>query len=90
MATKKEQALKQVELIQTYKRVFNDSEDGFKILIDLMRNFNMLRSSYDGKVADNLVVFNEGQRNVILYILSKVNMDENKLYEIIRRIEEQK
>lgn len=90
MATKKEQALKQVELIQTYKRVFNDSEDGFKILIDLMRNFNMLRSSYDGKVADNLVVFNEGQRNVVLYILSKVNMDENKLYEIIRRIEEQK
>jgi hypothetical protein len=62
----------QEEIIKCYKRVFA-SDDGKVILSDLASRFKMLSCSFMGNI--NETVFNEGQRNVVLFMLNMINTD---------------
>jgi hypothetical protein len=73
---------KKVKLVKAYKDVFA-SEKGQIILNDLIRECGLLRNCYRGEANDLLV--NEGKRNVLLYILSNINVDLNTLIELIER-----
>jgi len=77
----REQAKQQLEVAQRYKRLF-ESDDGEAVLHDLFRNFFMMRHTYNSKNRDEILV-NEGSRSVVLYLLSKIKIDEKKLMEII-------
>lgn len=73
-------AKKQVSQIETYRKVFL-SADGEKVLYDLMKNHSMLGSTFDGDV--NKMLVREGERNVILRILSILKLDVQKFRERI-------
>ena len=65
-------------LVQAYKTVFR-SEEGKIVLRDLLTKFHVLSSS----MATGHVEFAEGERNVALYILDKLNTsveDIDRLY----------
>ena len=60
------------ELVKTYKRLFS-TEDGKAVLADLQSTHRMLSTSYAESI--NEVVYNEGERNVILRIMHIINTD---------------
>lgn len=66
-----------------YKRVFVENEDGYKILIDLMRKFHMMSPTTTKDMNPNEMLFNEGARNVVLYIMTKCNVNIQQLQEYI-------
>ena len=68
--------LRQREMINIYKRIFR-SEDGEKVLSDLMEMCGMQRSSFD--VDPQKMSFYEGQRSVVLRILKTINVTEKEL-----------
>ena len=76
---------KMLASVSHYKKVFG-SEQGKKVLYDLARNHFLLRPSYvKGDTYET--AFNEGQRNVVLRILSILKMDELQLIEMIKQRE---
>jgi len=66
-----------------YKRVF-DSEEGKKVLKDLMRSCFMLDTTYTNKED---LIFNEGARSVVLRILKTTETDIEALDKYIDQIE---
>ncbi len=79
------QAKKHLATIADYKKVFN-SDSGKRVLWDLMRKSNMTGSilgSHDGKICLNQTLLNEGERNLVLYILSKLKFNERVLMDMI-------
>jgi hypothetical protein len=60
------------QLQQEYIRTFR-SEAGKIVLKDLMRRFNVFRTTYVEGDRDAMLL-NEGMRNVILHILEFINM----------------
>ncbi len=76
------QATRQIAKISDYKLVFN-SPHGQRVLMDMMKNHRMLSSSFD---SDPLkMALYEGERNVVLRILSMLKIDIQELH---KRIEE--
>ena len=77
---------KQKEMVSTYKRVFT-SDDGRRILSDLMNVCGMQRSSFD---SDPLkMAYHEGERAVVLRILKSVNVSAFQLNNWFKMIEKQ-
>ena len=76
------QLFKQAKKVEAFKRCFN-TPDGKIVLSDLAKECGILNNSYNGDTDD--LLFNEGKRNVLLYILSIVNVDLPKLLEIIEK-----
>jgi len=68
--------MKQRELIGLYKKVFR-SEDGAKVLNDIMELCGIGRTSYDPD--SKMMAFNEGQRAVALRIIKTLNITEKEL-----------
>ncbi|HEU4635536.1 MAG TPA: hypothetical protein VFS41_05115 [Edaphobacter sp.] len=81
MPSKSEEVL---QLASDYKETFR-TQTSRNVLADLMKRFSMLSPTYDGDVNNTLI--REGGRQVILYILSQLNIDEGKL---LKMIEEEK
>ena len=82
-------AKKQVSQIQDYKDTFT-SDSGERVLLDLMERCDMLNSTrnLDDPNTDNMI-FREGQRNVVLRILTLVEKDMKQLRILIKQREEQ-
>lgn len=71
----------QLKRVNAYKR-FAESEDGKLILEDLSRFCYAKGSTYAGNAHD--MVFNEGKRNVHLYMNSIINIDPKTIEEMIK------
>ena len=72
----------QEELVRAYKR-FAESRDGQLILLDLARYGNVLNSSYaPGDSGQTL--FNEGQRDVYLHIMSMAGVSDDALVAMLK------
>lgn len=72
----KKVAEKQIGTLKAYKNVFN-SPEGRVVLQDLMKVHHMKGSSFDPN--PTVAAFKEGERNVILRILTRINIDINEL-----------
>ena len=79
-------AKKRLATVQDYKTVFA-SEAGKNVLNDLMLNFHMGNSTYQGNKDDML--YAEGSRTVCIHILGKINIDITKLRDAIERANQQ-
>jgi hypothetical protein len=65
-----------------YQATFS-SERGRRVLLDLMKAHHMMSSTYSPVVREEIYI-REGERNVILRILSFLNVDQKQLEELIR------
>lgn len=77
---------KKASTISVYKKVFSTVQ-GQRVLYDLMNECNMMRPTAvkgDGRQS----VLNEGKREAVLYILTKLNTDEKQLYDMIKKGEQ--
>jgi hypothetical protein len=81
----KKQNQKVVSKIRQYQQVFS-GPDGEAVLNDLMKTHYIVGSTFDGDV--NKALFREGERNVVLRILSMLKMDVKLIQERIRLHEE--
>ncbi len=72
--TKKQKA--HLMMISRYSAVFG-SEDGKKVLHDLMKSSGMLDSIFSNDPQEH--AYNEGQRNMVLRILRTINTDPAEL-----------
>lgn len=76
----------QVDRASMYKRVF-ETEDGKKVLYDLMKFCNMLQPCFvKGDPYES--THNDGQRSVALFILTQMNVDTEALLKLIKQGEE--
>lgn len=78
----KQQAQKQLDKIQAYKDVFGTAQ-GKIVLDDLMQMHYVLNSTFDKDANTNKIILNEGERNVVLRILSLMKMNTKKLQQRI-------
>lgn len=74
------------EIIRAYKRVF-ESEDGKKVISDLMKNAHMFRSTMDAN--SNEMAYREGERSMVLKILRTIKADPSELEKYLNEIEGQ-
>lgn len=81
--TKKSQEAKITDTILAYKDTFN-SEQGKKVLYDLMKVCHLLQPSYVGGTPEE-TAFREGERSVVLRILTQLETDAEKLIEFIKQ-----
>lgn len=77
-------ARKKLEVIEAYQAVFR-SPNGEIVLKDLMKIHHVLSNTFNGDA--NQTIFKEGERNVVLRILSLLNMDAANLLERIEQYE---
>lgn len=63
---------KQAKRVEAFKKCFG-SEEGKIVLAELVKECGMLRNSFRGNTDE--LLFNEGKRNVLLYILAIINVD---------------
>lgn len=77
---------KSVRHVQAFKAVF-ETEQGKLVLAQLMSKFHMLGPTYTlGKDVNPYdIALQEGQRSVVLFILSTLNIDLEALIERIER-----
>ncbi len=68
-----------------YQRTFN-SEQGQRVLYDLMNEHYFLRSSFDQNPYE--MAFREGQKNVILRIMTILKLDLGKIKEKLEGAEQ--
>lgn len=73
---------KQLGKPKDYKRVFN-TDAGKRVISDLIDTHFVMRSTI--AATPEMTAFNEGQRNVVLRILTLLNIDEEQMK---KRIEE--
>lgn len=74
------------ELVADYKLIF-ESEAGERVLYDLMKKCHFLHTSYDGDI--NSMVFREGERNVVNYIMTMLKQDPSQIKKLIDKQEEE-
>lgn len=79
MSTKKA-ATAQLERIKLYQSVFA-GPNGKAVLDDLMKNHHILSNTFTGDA--NQTIFNEGERNVVLRIMSILKLNTNRLQQRI-------
>ncbi len=73
---------KRLSRIHDYKRLFS-SEQGQRVLSDLLQNHFVMRHTYT-KGDPMGTVFKEGQRNVVLRIISILGIDESQMLTLIQ------
>lgn len=79
---------RQVDRVVDYREVFG-SDTGKRVLYDLIKQHNVLQSTFDPN--PNLHAFKEGERNTVLRILTLLKIDPIQLDQLIdkgRAIEE--
>lgn len=74
------------EIIRAYKRVF-ESEDGKRVLADLMKNAHMYRSTMDPNPHE--LAYKEGERSMVLKILRTIKADPSELETYLNKLEGQ-
>jgi len=74
------------DLIRAYKHVFA-TEDGKKVLHDLMKTFHIFHSTMDASAHE--MAYNEGERSVVLRILRTINTDPSELEKVLNQQEGQ-
>jgi len=79
---------KQSAITQAYKTAFN-TLDGKLALHDMMKVHYLLSPTYTKKIDPYEMAFNEGQRSVVLRILSILDIDMEALREFIKQQKEQ-
>ncbi len=80
----KEFFTKRKRMVECYRRLFR-TDDGKKVLCDLMEVCGYARSSFD---ADPVKMsFYEGQRSVILRLVKTVNMTDSDILKMLKDIE---
>jgi hypothetical protein len=79
-------ARKKISIISAYKELFN-TPLGRIVLFDLMKTHYMNSPVYDENV--NLMLLREGERNVVLRILSRMKVDVTQLLKNFDEIEKQ-
>lgn len=77
-----------MDLFKAAKRVkaFKDTfatESGKIVLQELVRECGLLKNTYRGNSEE--LLFNEGKRNVLLYILNNINSDLKAILELAER-----
>lgn len=82
--TKNKVARKSLKKIEAYMALFS-SANGTLVLEDLMATHHMLGCTYSGDV--NQMLIREGERNVVLRILSILKQDPKQLLERIEQHE---
>lgn len=82
----KKSAHKQVAKVIDYKVTFS-TEEGKRVLFDLMKSCGMDTSSFDENPLN--MAYREGQRNVVLHIMNKLKIDVEKLTKFIEEHEEE-
>jgi hypothetical protein len=78
---------KYVSRVKDYKQTFSTSA-GKRVLYDLMKTHNILSSHFDHS-NELKTVFGEGERNVVLRILSILKTNPEKLMAHIENIQEE-
>lgn len=73
-------------LVHAYKEVF-DTENGKQVLYDLMKNHFILTPIFGKGLEPHEIFAREGERNVVLKILSLLKYDEKTLHERIAEYE---
>lgn len=63
-----------------YRSLF-DSEDGKKVLYDLIKTCHVLTSTFDGD--PNEMMYREGERSVVLRILKTINTDPQQIMKLM-------
>lgn len=76
---------KQVSRIRDYKQAFG-TQAGIRVLQDLMQSHWMLRTSFV-RNDPQLSAFQEGERNVVIRILSILKINPEQLQQHIEEIE---
>ncbi len=76
-------AAKGPAIASAYKELF-ETPAGRIVLNDLMTECHLLQTSYVAKDPEK-TFFNEGQRNVALYIITKLNLDEKELLKTLKK-----
>lgn len=71
----------QLAVITTFQKVFN-TDDGKVVLDYLSRYCSFQTPMFNGDA--NQLIFNEGKRNVFLFIQSYINSDPKKLEEMLK------
>lgn len=69
------------DLVMHYKKTFG-TESGKAVLHDLMKNCHVLGSAFSKDPHE--AAFKEGSRNVVLKIMHMLDVDPNKLDEVIK------
>lgn len=82
--TKKKAEERIVDLAVAYKNIFS-SPQGEMVLYDLMNRGHILQSSFGKNLSPHDIFFREGERNVVLQILSMLDLDVQRLKEHIKR-----
>lgn len=72
---------KRVALFSMYSAVFN-SEEGKKVLDDLMRTFGVVEGTFDPDPYQH--AYNEGARSVVVRILKTINTDPEQFNKIVK------
>jgi|AntRauTorcE11897_2_1112592.scaffolds.fasta_scaffold02434_4 hypothetical protein len=78
----------QADLVETYKRLFS-SEDGQRVLFDLMHQGYFLRPTIDGQGYETSLR-NEGGRELVLYIIENLNREPAEILDFIKKYEEER
>ena len=71
----------QITVITTFQKVFN-SDEGKVVLDYLSRYCSFQAPMFNGDA--NQLIFNEGKRNVFLFIQSYINSDPTKLEQMLK------
>jgi hypothetical protein len=71
--------IKPIDYVKLYQEVFG-TESGKLVLIDMCNRFHMMTATRKKDDIDGDMEFREGQRNVMLYVLSQVNYDLEKFF----------
>ena len=77
--------IKQLKRVTAYQEVFNSAK-GKEVLFDLMRSHHMMGSSFDKDHAEH--ARREGERNVVLRILSLLQVDAMDLANKYKQLQE--
>ncbi len=76
----------QAALFADYQRAFKDGP-GRKVLLDLMNTHHVMGPLFDKDPLE--MAFSEGERNVVLRILSYLKVDTQKMFADIEEAEKQ-
>lgn len=72
----------QLELLLAYRNVFGTAT-GEKVLNDLIKRYILRSSMHDNPTR---IAFSEGERNVVLTILTALNINEDNLRERVNNV----
>lgn len=72
---------KRIATVSDFKNVFR-SEEGQRVLYNILKRGNILSVSHNPGLPQE-TAFQEGRRDMALYILSKIKTDEKQLIEIL-------